>query len=135
MTEKSENYLNMIEKRLNESDIQQPSELGEVVKHMNDDTQDDDGMTSLDMRTRLNDFEINGMLCNDTLVRMGALPWECLSLPRQKKRLAVSRNGLGRKEFCEVVTGRQQAEIEKSGGMFSSYVNKWLKPKKTENVG
>jgi hypothetical protein len=67
-------------------------------------------MTSIDMRTRLHPMEMNSVLAMDTLVALGICPTVCLSYTRQKKRLNVSLNGLGRQEYVDIVAGKRELE-------------------------
>jgi hypothetical protein len=104
--------------------IQHPSELSETLKTLNDDALDPQtGMSAIDMKSRINLFERNGVVALDTLVALRVCPRSCLSFTRQIKRLNVSLGGKGRQEFVDVVGGQRSHE-EKKGGF-----GEWLKGK------
>ncbi len=90
-------------------DIVSPTELGETLKELNDDTLDPvTRMTSIDTRTRLTPIETRSVLAMDSLVGLGVAPSMCLAITRQKKRLNISLMGLGRKEMVETVVGKRE---------------------------
>ena len=102
--------------------INQPTELGEAMKHLNRDEIDPNTrMTSIDMGTRIyNSFERNALNQIDSLVAMRFLPVSVLAVTRQHKRLNVSMKGEGRKENVELVVGKREHDKQSSaGGMFS----------------
>lgn len=104
--------------------VQHPSELGETLKALNDDSLDPStGMSAIDMKSRINLFERNGVVALDTLVALKVCPRSCLSFTRQIKRLNVSLGGKGRSEFVEVVGGQRKHEENKGG------FGEWLKGK------
>lgn len=97
-------------------DIVTPSELGEVMKEINDDTVDPSTrMTSIDMKTRLHPVELSPILAVDTLVALRFLPINILHFTRQKKRLMVSSFGEGRKEMVNISVGKREQDEEKKG--------------------
>jgi len=96
----------------------EPTELGESLRELNDDTiSSENRMSGIDMRTRLNMFEIPPILSVDSLVGFKFLPIDCLTFTRQKKRLNVSQDGEGRREMCEIIGGKKENDIRKSGGV------------------
>ncbi len=102
-----------------EQEIREPTELGEVIKDLNNDTVDSDTrMSGIDMRSRLHHIEISSILAVDTLVSFSFLPISCLPFTRQKKRLSVSLNGAGRDDIIKVVSGKRDLD-EKANGMSS----------------
>ncbi len=99
--------------------IQQPTELGEAMRVLDDDELDmGTRMSKIDFNTRLHEIEINYILAVDTLVMMRVCPTECLALTRQKKRLMVSLEGKGRIEKVELVAGKREQD-SKTGIMGS----------------
>jgi hypothetical protein len=102
----------------------EPSEIGEALKSLNDDTMNDEQFSSIDMKTRLHPLEISGIIVIDTLVSMNFLPPSVAKLTRSKKRLAVSINGQGRQEMVELVKGVR----DQQGG--SSFMDRILGRKK-----
>ncbi len=106
--------------------IQQPTELGDTLKELNrDDIEALSRMSGIDMRARLAPFEVQSVLALDALVSLGVLPTKCLAFTRQKKRLSVSLQGLGRKEIVDIVGGKreQDAKMGGMGGMGDRFKN------------
>ena len=103
----------------NETHIVEPTELGESLKELNDDTLDKHSrMSGIDMRSRLHYTEISSILGVDTLVMFRLLPVSCLSFTRQKKRLAVSLSGKGREDIVNIVGGKREHEERAGSGGF-----------------
>ena len=100
-------------------DIQQPTELGEVLRELNNTAKDKSGMSGIDLRTRLRAWEIPPLMAVDVLVGMNFLPKECLNLTEQKKRLSVSLDGGGRNDIVKIVNGNQEQKAKAGGGMFN----------------
>ena len=99
------------------SHIVQPTELGESLKQLNEDTiEADTRMSGIDMKARLHPVEVSSVLALDSLVALGLLPKACLAFSRQKKRLSVSIKGLGRKEMVEIVAGKREQDRQTMGG-------------------
>ncbi len=97
------------------TNITQPTELGEAMQALDNDTLDTDTrMSRIDFNTRLHEVEIGYVLAVDTLVMMKVCPTDCLSLTRQKKRLMVSLEGKGRIEKVDLVVGKREQD-SKSG--------------------
>ena len=91
--------------------ISQRTELGEVFANLDSDEIDQQtNMSTIDFNSRLSDAEINACLQMDALAREGI---QITDLPRQKKRLSVSRLGMGRSEKIEAVKG-QRAQQQSS---------------------
>ncbi len=106
--------------------IQQPTELGDTLKELNkDELEPTSRMSGIDMRARLAPFEVQSVLALDALVSLGILPTKCLAFTRQKKRLSVSLQGLGRKEIVDIVGGKreQDAKMGGMGGMGDRFKN------------
>ena len=103
--------------------IHEVSEMGETLKQLNDDTINEDATTAIDMRSRLFPTEVGAILAVDFLVSFQMLPSSCIALTRQKKRLAVSLNGLGRKEMVDMVRGAQE---QAEAGSLASRVRSWM---------
>ena len=97
--------------------IIQPTEIGDALRNLNnDDIDPDTRMSGIDMRSRIGSAEISPILAIDACVCLGVLPRKCLTLTRQKKRLSVSLNGLGRDDITNVVSGKQEMDAKKGGG-------------------
>lgn len=97
--------------------ITQPTELGESLKELNDDTiNSENRMSGIDMRSRLHHTEVSSVLALDALVALGICPSNMLSFTRQKKRLSVSIDGHGRKEIVEIVGGKRENDNKKGFG-------------------
>ena len=98
-------------------EIKQSSELGEALRELNDDSIDKNGRHSgIDMRSNLHPIEISSILAVDTLVNLRFLPKTCLDFTRQKKRLAVSKLGQGRKDTVTLVSGQREHQQNSGNG-------------------
>ena len=104
-------------------DFKEPTEMGEVMANLDKDEIDDEtNMSSVDFNTRLSDGEINSILVIDELRRLGIFPNE-MAITRQKKRLAISKGGLGRIEKVKIIAGDREHKSgsgfgEKMAGLF-----------------
>lgn len=108
----------------------EPTELGETLRELNNDKIDPkSNMSEIDMRSRLHGTEIAGILAIDTLVALKFLPTDALSFTRQKKRLAVSLNGEGRKEVVDIAGGKQDRDMQRSGMGIADRIKSMFKPK------
>lgn len=88
--------------------IKKKTELAEALEELNKDiAEDQSGLTAIDMRANLHYTEISALLTIDFLARAGFLPPEVTSLTRQKKRLSVSKAGIGRNQVVDLVTGNK----------------------------
>jgi hypothetical protein len=86
-----------------------PSEIKDTLKELNEDILDEyTNMSSIDMKTRLSSIEENSILIFDALVTLNMLPKVCLNITRQRKRLAISRDGKGRAEMIDAIKGGTQ---------------------------
>lgn len=90
------------------SNIIQPSESGEAIKSLNDTTLDNNGMSAIDLRTRLSTNEVSTIMALDVLIGLGAYPHQTMQLTMQRKRLAVSLKGEGRSEIVRISQGLQE---------------------------
>ena len=101
------------QERANITEIQtQESELGSVMKIMNEDTIEKSGMTTMDMKARLHPMEISSILIHDSIVALNCIPQSCVHLTRQKKRLSVSIMGKGREETVNIVQSKREQEAK-----------------------
>lgn len=97
-----------------EQPIHEVTELGEVMRNLDDDIQDRiTKMSNIDFNTRLTADEINNIMIIDELTRLGILP-DNIGLTRQKKRLSVSLKGEGRKEKVAIVQGEREHKTKHS---------------------
>lgn len=104
-------------------EITQPTEIGEALRELNQDILDESTrMSTIDMKSRLKDWEIPSLLAIDALVALKVLPPKVLSLTRQKKRLNVSIGGQGRRETVDTIVG-ERAQQAKTGGMLDRVKN------------
>lgn len=97
-----------------ETNIYNQSDVAQALIELNKDSIGDKN-SEIDLRARLHPVEVSSLLALDSLVAIGFLPIQTLAFSRQKKRLSVSLQGLGRKEIISVVSGNQEAEARKSG--------------------
>jgi len=102
-----------------ETQINQPTELGEAMRDLdNDDLDNNTRMSNIDTRARLTIPELNSLWAIDALVAMKFLPSSCLPISRQRKRLTVSILGKGREERVSMTVGqREQAAKLGQGGI------------------
>ena len=97
------------------------SELGQVMENLDKDIIDNNTkMSSVDFNARLTNSEVNACLIIDELTRIGILP-NASGLTRQKKRLSVSKDGLGREEKVRIIAGER--EQRRGGGIFEGIKN------------
>jgi len=114
------------------TEVTQPTEMGEMVKEINNDNiERESRMSGIDMKSRLHPMEVPALLGLDSLVALRFLPKEIINFSRQKKRLSVSLNGLGRSEIVSLVQGKQDIEQNKTG-FFGRMINNF-KGGKDEN--
>jgi len=98
--------------------IQEPSELKDMLRELNDDTIDPaTNMSSIDMKSRLHFAEIPSILAVDALVSYNFLTTDALAITRIKKRLSVSINGEGRREAVDAINRKNEVEAKKGGFM------------------
>lgn len=90
--------------------IHESSELSETIKELNNDFLNEEGFSSIDMKTRVNSLETSSMIVIDSLVAMRFLPKEVAFITRSKKRLAVSHNGKGREEIVGITKGMRDEQ-------------------------
>ena len=115
-----------------EVEVVEQSEVGEALRQLNDDSvQPKTQMSGIDMRSRLHASEVPSILAVDALVGFNFLPSRCLSITRQKKRLAVSVAGKGREEIVDIV-GRKQEQEVKGGGIVEAFKQKFGKKDKPQ---
>ncbi len=125
---KENEIIEMHEQKANITEIQtQESELGSVMKIMNEDNIEKSGMTTMDMKARLHPMEISSILIHDSIVALNCLPQSCVHLTRQKKRLSVSIMGKGREEIVNVVQSKREQE---QGGGLADKLGNFFRPNK-----
>ena len=94
--------------------VQEISDTAQTLKELNSDAVDGDKFSSIDMKTRLANIEISGIIALDTLVGLDFLPEQASFISRSKKRLAVSLKGIGRQEVVQIAQGMRDKEQGKS---------------------
>lgn len=111
---------------LGTQEIVQPTELGETLKQLNDDTVDDNSrMSGIDMRSRLHYIEVASILAFDTMIALKFLPMTCSPFTRIKKRLAVSIDGKGREDIVRIVAGKKEHEEQVGNAGFFDKAKSW----------
>jgi len=109
-----------------EINVTRKSELRQVMDSLDEDRVDtESNMSTIDTNSRLSNREIGACLRFDELVRIGILDsnW---GLTRQKKRLSISKDGLGRREKVEIVKGERDQE---TGGGFKKIMAGLFQPR------
>jgi len=91
--------------------IKESTELGDALTEFNKDDVTSERLSSIDFKSRINQYELPPMIVLDVLIAMGILTTKCGMLNRVKMRKSVSLEGLGRKEFVDVVTGKKEQDI------------------------
>jgi len=96
--------------KLDQQDIiMNKSELAEIFDNLDDDRQNkENNMSQIDFNTRLTTVEINSIMIIDEFTRLGIFPPDA-GITRQKKRLAISKDGEGRKEKVHMVAGKEES--------------------------
>lgn len=122
MTEDLDDKIKNLDGR--ENFLQQDSEMKQVFSNLDNDSTDSTGMSKVDFNARLNDSEIDASIIMDELIRMGILP-KTLTLTRTKKRLSISKNGLGREEKVRLVAGDRE---NKAGSTFGNRLKNLFTP-------
>lgn len=105
-------------------DIVENTEMKDALEELNkDDIDPRTGKSAIDMRSRLHIIEEAAIIGLDSLAEYHYLPLKSKSISEKKKRLAVSRNGEGRKEIVGVTTGGNM-EANKQQGAVKGFFNR-----------
>ena len=97
--------------------FKEQTEIGEVFKNMDDDSENAKGMSNIDFNARLTDTETSACVIIDELKTIGILP-STVTITRLKKRLSVSLGGLGRTEKVTIASAQRSADLMgKAGGI------------------
>lgn len=100
-------------KAAGQTDIIQPSDMGDAIREINkDDFDNDTRMSSIDMRTRLSSFGVTSVWAMDALVSMKCFPRSCLPVTRQFKRNMISMDGLGREDIVRMMVGNLEQKAK-----------------------
>lgn len=100
--------------------IKETSELGEALSLQNQDTENDQRLSSVDFVSRIHSFQHAPLVAVDTIASMGVISSESRMVVKNIMRKAVSLEGKGRQEFVDVVTGKTERDIaRKSVGNLS----------------
>ena len=97
------------------------TELGEAFDSLDSVKEDNKGRSAIDLNTRLTPDEIQAIKVVDELKHLGILPEEC-DITTATKRLAISRDGLGRKEKIQMTQGIK--EQHSSGGFLGKMLGR-----------
>lgn len=103
-----------------ETPFREQTEIGQVFENLDDDTVNKlTGMSKIDFNARLSHIDISNCIVIDELQQLGILP-ATAKITTQKKRLSVSKDGLGRREKTEIASASRGADLSgRSGGFFS----------------
>lgn len=97
--------------------IIQPTELGESLKYLNDDSFDfNTRVSDIDMKARLHPMQVAAITAWEWLVKNNGIPENSGALTRLLKRNSVSIKGLGRQEMVDMVRGKKEQDIKMAGG-------------------
>ena len=91
--------------------LRQPSETAEALKELNrSEIETDSRRSELDKRTRLNRWEINGMIVIDVLVGFEVLSMRCLTPSMSRMSKNISLAGLGRSEIVQIFQAEREQQ-------------------------
>jgi hypothetical protein len=94
--------------------VSSPSDLKESLRELNKDEQETGiKMRSIDLRSNLNDLEINGLVVMDFLHAVDFLPDSIVPFSQSFKRVKVSQDAMGRRGMIELVTGERKSQENK----------------------
>lgn len=106
--------------------VKESTELGDSLKELNCDDVDSDRSSGIDLRANLHPVEIPFILGVDSLVRLQVLPVSCLGFTRQKKRISVSINALGRENIVTMVGGKRDHDANIGSGNFKEKIGNFF---------
>lgn len=101
--------------------VSEQTELGQALAEFNKDEVNEDRLSSIDFRARIDKIEMPYMIIFDSLIGMKVAPVVCGILNRTKMRKSASLGGKGREEYVSIITGRKQMENE--GGFMQGMKN------------
>ena len=97
--------------------ITEPTEIGEFMRELNDDTiNPETGMSSIDMKSDLDPFQVSGATAIETLIILEMIPRDFIGYTRQIKRNSCSKLGRGRDDMVKAMVGEKEHQ-ENSGGI------------------
>jgi hypothetical protein len=91
------------------------SELGEALEQQNRDILNEERLSSVDFISRINEFQHAPISAIECISAMKVISIDGRLITRIVKRNSCSIQGLGRKEFVDVVVGKAEKDIRKSG--------------------
>ena len=109
------------EQRLEESNI-----IKDVINNLDNDTMQEDNLTSIDFNTRLQATEIPAIVSMQMLHTFKVGGRNCSLLARTIKRHKVSLGGLGRTEKVQIIQGEREHETDKKGDSLFGKIKGYL---------
>lgn len=111
---------------LNSANVSEKTEMGEVFDNLdNDSINPETKQSKIDFNTRLSDTEINNIMVFEELRTLGLMPFEA-NITNIKKRLNISKNGLGRAEKVTISSAGIEA---KRGGASGGFLSRMFSPR------
>lgn len=102
--------------------VQRSTEMGEALSEMNKDIIDlVTRQSSIDFLSEISPHEYDAMCRLDALIALRLLPTSVLTINRSKMRKSVSLKRQGRKEFVDLVSGKQDLD-EKRGNALRNFM-------------
>lgn len=95
--------------------IKDTTEMGEALEHQNSDIENEERLSSVDFISRINEFQHAPISAVEFIASHGVISKHARLITRVIKRNAVSLGGKGREEFVDVVVGKKENDIRKSG--------------------
>lgn len=93
-----------------EAPITQDSDIAAVIKLMNEDKPDGDGLRKIDFLSRFTEQQVVSMTIHDTTVALHCLPEDLLKTTSVFGRKLVSKGGEGRAESVQMVSATMMAK-------------------------
>ena len=110
------------------TNITEPTEIGEFMRELNDDTIDEGtGMSSIDMKSDLDPFQVSGCTAIETLIICEMIPRGFIGYTRQIKRNSCSKNGRGRDDMVKAMVGEKEHKEGMGSGGFGQKVGDSIK--------
>lgn len=99
-----------------EAPVTQDSDIAAVIKLMNEDKPDGEGLRKIDFLSRFTEQQVISMTVHDSTVALHCLPTDLLMVTSVFGRKLVSKEGEGRAESVQMVSASMMA---RRMGMFS----------------
>lgn len=92
-----------------EAPVAQDSDIAAVIKLMNEDKPDGEGLRKIDFLSRFTEQQVISMTIHDATVALHCLPTDLLTVTSVFGRKLVSKEGKGREESVQMVSASMMA--------------------------